>query len=91
MVTIQPKGEKLRLAVKWISDILKEEKKESPGRLIQDASNRFNLSPKEEMFLVSFYAEKPDNPEKQMWVREEKWRMFHIPIIQYRFKGKMWY
>ncbi len=49
---IQPEGEDLRKAVKWIS----EERKYNPGttikKLIEDASVRFNLSPKEEDFLL---------------------------------------
>jgi hypothetical protein len=60
MTTIQPKGEKLRQAVKWISDARMTHAAEPLSRLIQDASNRFNLSPKEEAFLVSFYAEARD-------------------------------
>jgi len=52
---IMPKGEKLRQAVKWISDKLKDEPSKRPKDLIGLASERFNLSPKEENFLVSFY------------------------------------
>jgi hypothetical protein len=55
MSTIQPEGEKVRKALKWISD----ERLEDEGRdlvgLIGDASMRFNLSPKEEEFLRCFY------------------------------------
>ena len=57
MATIQPKGEKVRQAVKWISENLKEDEKRPIYRLIQDASLRFTLSPKEEDFLRSFYEE----------------------------------
>jgi hypothetical protein len=56
MATIMPKGEKVRQAVKWISEGLKEEKK-SIESLIQDASLRFDLSPKEEEFLRTFYRD----------------------------------
>jgi len=52
-----PKGEKIRKAVKWISDALQEDPAKTPGQLIPIASRRFNLSPKEENFLVSFYTE----------------------------------
>jgi hypothetical protein len=58
MATIQPKGEKLRRAVKWISENRKENECKSISLLIQEAAGRFNLSPKEEEFLVSFYKEK---------------------------------
>jgi hypothetical protein len=60
MATIQPKGERVRQAVKWISENRKEDDKRSVLSLIQDASLRFTLSPKEEDFLRAFYEEDPD-------------------------------
>ena len=60
MAIIQPKGEKVRQAVKWISENLQENEKRSIYRLILDASLRFTLSPKEEDFLRSFYEEGSD-------------------------------
>ncbi len=57
MATIQPKGEKIRQAVKWISSERLEDENRSIPMLIQDAALRFNLSPKEEEFLISFYKE----------------------------------
>ena len=58
MATIQPKGENLRQAVKWISaERLEHENKPISG-LIRAAGLRFNLSPKEEEYLFSFYMEK---------------------------------
>ncbi len=69
MSAIQPKGEKLRQAVKWISGKLGEEDSEQSSRdlprdiahrdlheLIQQAALKFNLSPREEEFLNSFYG-----------------------------------
>jgi hypothetical protein len=58
MATIQPKGEKVRQAVKWISAELQEDEKGSIQKLIQQAGLRFNLSPAEEEYLVAFYREK---------------------------------
>jgi len=58
MATIQPKGEKLRQAVRWISERLKEDEKKTVSSLIEEASARFNLSPKEEAFLKEFYEER---------------------------------
>jgi len=57
MATIQPKGEKLRQAVKWISGIRQEDETRPIPALIREVSNQFNLSPKEEEFLRSFYEE----------------------------------
>ena len=55
MASIQPKGEKIRKAIKWISEILQEDEGRSIGELIRKASAEFNLSPKEEGFLSDFY------------------------------------
>jgi hypothetical protein len=57
MATIQPKGEKLRQAVKWISENLQEDESRSLYMLVQAAAQQFNLSPKDEDFLMSFYEE----------------------------------
>ena len=62
MATIQPKGEKMRQAVKWISESRQENENRPIAVLIQEAGARFNLSPKEEEFLVSFYQENNPSP-----------------------------
>ena len=56
MATIQPKGDKVRQAVKWISEGLLEDEGRGIALLIQEAASRFNLSPKDEEFLSSFYT-----------------------------------
>lgn len=55
MTTIQPKGEKVKQAIKWISE--KRYGDKGISTLIQEASTRLNLSPKEEEFLCIFYKE----------------------------------
>ncbi len=56
MAVVQPKGEKMRQAVKWISSQIEEEG--APlSQLIQKAAREFNLSPMEEEYLVNFYKE----------------------------------
>ena len=55
MATIQPKGEKVRQAVKWISESRLEDETKPIPQLIQEAAGQFNLSPKDEEFLRSFY------------------------------------
>ncbi len=51
-MTLQPEGESLRRAVKWLS----EERVTNPDinyrKLIEDACLRFNLNPKEEAYLL---------------------------------------
>ena len=58
MPTIMPEGERVRQAVKFISAERMEDEKKPIRKLIQEASLRFNLSPKEEQDLVNFYREK---------------------------------
>ena len=57
MSTIMPKGENLRQAVKWISESCKEDENAKIPLLIERAGIRFNLSPKDEEFLRSFYKD----------------------------------
>jgi hypothetical protein len=57
MATIQPKGEKIRQAVRWISCERLEDENKALWVLIQEASLRFDLSPKDEVFLKAFYQE----------------------------------
>ena len=58
MATIQPKGEKVRQAVKWIAAERLEDETKAFSMLIQEAGSRCNLSPKEEEFLRDFYQER---------------------------------
>ena len=57
MATIQPKGEKVRRAVKWISSERMENPEKELISLLREAALRFNLSPREESFLFDFYKE----------------------------------
>jgi len=54
MSTIQPKGEKLKNAVKWISEKRKETPDINLARLVDDAGFQFDLSPKDSQFLLRF-------------------------------------
>ncbi len=58
MSAIQPKGEKMKRAIKWISSRLEDTEKKKLSLLIEEASREFNLSPNEEEFLLSFYTKK---------------------------------
>ena len=53
-MTIQPKGEDLRKAVKWISEKRKHEHVGDLKQLVDDACLKFNLSPKDAEFLYRF-------------------------------------
>ena len=58
MTTIQPEGEILRKAVKWISAEQIFDKTKTVKQLIETAALKFNLSPKETEYLVRFYKDK---------------------------------
>jgi hypothetical protein len=53
-MSIQPEGEHLRNAVKWISEQRNAGKGGSDGQLVAEAALKFNLSPKEENYLLRF-------------------------------------
>jgi hypothetical protein len=57
MATIQPEGESLRKAVKWIS--LKKKKQDHPSRqqLMEAAGLKFNLTPMEAEYLARSFKE----------------------------------
>lgn len=52
MSTVQPSGEKLKKAVKWISEKRKQDPDINPARLVDDAGFQFDLSPKDCEFLL---------------------------------------
>lgn len=57
MSTIMPQGDAIRKAIKWIS-ASREEKPDLPiGKLVQEATVRFDLSPKDSEFLFNFCRE----------------------------------
>ena len=55
MQTVLPQSEPLRRAVKWISEHLKEDERQNPLELVKEAVFRYNLPPKEELFLYEMY------------------------------------
>ena len=62
MTTIMPEGKRIRDAVKWISEHRGEN--DLPlVHLVQKAATRFNLSPKEELYLLNLFS-KNDKDEK---------------------------
>ena len=57
-MSIQPQGEDLRKAVKWISEGLKHEPDKTVRALIEEACLKFNLSPVDADYLTEFYRKK---------------------------------
>jgi len=58
MSAIEPPGEHLRKAVRWISAEREENESKRIRVLIEEACVRFNLSPMDEEFLISFFSKK---------------------------------
>ncbi|MCG6918290.1 MAG: hypothetical protein LJE89_12190 [Deltaproteobacteria bacterium] len=58
MTGVGPEGENVRKAVQWISDKRQYEGGSPLASLIEEASGRFNLSPKDEEFLFRFFKGK---------------------------------
>ena len=54
MTTVQPEGEDLRKAVKWISEERKYGQDQKPSKLIEEACFKFNLSPVDAEYLAKF-------------------------------------
>ncbi len=54
MVTVQPEGEDLRKAVKWISDERKYNPEAKDSKLIEEACLKFDLSPMDAEYLRGF-------------------------------------
>ena len=55
MTTVQPEGEDLRKAIKWISDERLYGDPKPLVKLIEDASLKFDLSPADAAYLANFF------------------------------------
>jgi hypothetical protein len=54
MTTVQPEGEDLRKAVKWISEERKYNPQAKASKLIEEACLKFDLSPMDAEYLSNF-------------------------------------
>ncbi len=59
-MSVQPQGEHLRKAVKWIAEVRRYEPKQPIPRLVERACAEFDLSPKDGEFLARFIREEMD-------------------------------
>jgi hypothetical protein len=57
-MSIQPQGEDIRKAVKWISEERQEHPQADLEKLIQKACLKFDLSPKEAVYLEQLLTRK---------------------------------
>ncbi len=60
---IQPEGEDLRKAVKWVSDMSREKTDLSVVTLVDQASLQFDLGPDDSEFLLRFVKESRDKQD----------------------------
>lgn len=56
-MSIQPQGEDLRKAVKWVSEERKYNPEKEVKAIVQDACMKFDLSPKDADFLLRHMLE----------------------------------
>jgi len=56
-MSIQPKGEDLRRAVKWVSDEREYNSEKEVKTIVQEACMKFDLSPKDADFLLRHLLE----------------------------------
>ncbi|MFC1896256.1 hypothetical protein ACFL0Q_06300 [Thermodesulfobacteriota bacterium] len=54
---IQPRGDDLRRATKWISELRTEDPGASLADLVDKAALKFNLSPSDEQFLYRVFVQ----------------------------------
>jgi len=57
-MSIQPEGEDLRKATRWISDERLNNPKKKLTDLIEQACVKYDLSPQDAEFLMRFYSKK---------------------------------
>ncbi len=60
MTTVQPEGEDLRKAVKWISEERKYNPEAKPTKLIEEACLKFALSPMDAEYLFKMAKKQKD-------------------------------
>jgi hypothetical protein len=60
MHDLLPEGENLRRAVKWISGNLQANAEQPVQPLVQEAIFKFDLSPRDAEFLITFFRQRPE-------------------------------
>jgi hypothetical protein len=55
MSELEPRGEKMRRAVRWVSAQREERPEARLAKLVDEAVLRFDLSPREAELLLAFY------------------------------------
>jgi len=61
---LEKKGDNITRAINFIDSGLKEKSKPSVHRLISESGARFNLSPKDEEYLIRFFKQRQSESEQ---------------------------
>ncbi len=61
MSSMYPQSQHLKNAVKWVSEQRAENSDKRLGKLVEEATFRFDLSPKDAEFLIKFFRQQ-ENP-----------------------------
>jgi hypothetical protein len=64
-MSIQPQGEEVRRAVKWVAEQIEYEPQKKLAGILEEAGLRFDLSPLEMEFLQRFYREGTEGKSTQ--------------------------
>jgi hypothetical protein len=56
---LQPQGEALRSALRWLDERVRDDPRAVRSRLVGEASTRFDLTPAEEEFLLRNWLRTP--------------------------------
>jgi hypothetical protein len=59
-MSVEPEGEDLRKATRWISDELLDNPGAGIAKLIEQACIKFDLSPKDAEFMMRFFSKKDE-------------------------------
>ena len=62
MTTIQPQGEAIKTAIKWVSEQRIDDPDMELSKLVQKAALTFDLSPADASFLERFFKESENSP-----------------------------
>ncbi len=62
MTTIQPQGEAIKTAIKWVSEQRIDDPEMELSTLVQKAALMFDLSPADASFLERFFKESENSP-----------------------------
>ena len=54
IMSIQPEGEHIKKAIKWLSEQRQENKNKTEADILQEVSIRFNLSPNDTEYIKKF-------------------------------------